>query len=72
MKRAVLLGLVCVACQAEVAVYKGFTLIDAAHVPAVAHAAMIVENGRITWVGAGGATRCTSRGDRGRPRTANM
>jgi imidazolonepropionase-like amidohydrolase len=51
MKRAALLGLVCLACQAEVTVYKGFTLIDAAHVPAVAHAAMIVDNGRITWVG---------------------
>lgn len=38
--------------RAEVKVFKDFTLIDGTGRPAVAHQAMVVTNGRITWVGA--------------------
>jgi imidazolonepropionase-like amidohydrolase len=61
MKRAALLGLVCLAGRAEVIVYKGFTLIDAAHAAAGAHAAMILEE-RADHLGrAGGAAPSSGR-----------
>jgi imidazolonepropionase-like amidohydrolase len=53
MKAAFLLGLLSFALQAETVAYKGFTLIDGAGGAPVSGAAMIVENGRITWVGPG-------------------
>lgn len=50
--RQVLLGfLLCLSVQAEVLVFKNFTLIDGRGGAPVSGAAMIVDNGRITWVG---------------------
>ena len=51
MKPAILLGLLCFALQAETVAYQGFTLLDGAGGAPLSGAAMIVENGRITWVG---------------------
>jgi imidazolonepropionase-like amidohydrolase len=51
MKRAVLFGLLCFALQAQTVAFKGFTLIDGSGGAPMSGAAMIVENGRITWVG---------------------
>jgi imidazolonepropionase-like amidohydrolase len=39
------------ALHAEVRVLKDFTLIDGTGRPAVAHSAMIIDNGRISWIG---------------------
>src|SRR5690242_14827557 len=50
-------GLLCLllsfsaAVHGEVRVLKGFTLIDGTGRPAAPNSAMIVDNGRITWVG---------------------
>jgi imidazolonepropionase-like amidohydrolase len=51
MKRAILFGLLCFALQAQTVAFKGFTLIDGSGGAPMSGAAMIVENGRITWVG---------------------
>jgi imidazolonepropionase-like amidohydrolase len=48
---ACLLLLFATSLVAEVKVLKNFTLIDGTGRPPVAHAAMILDNGRITWVG---------------------
>jgi imidazolonepropionase-like amidohydrolase len=53
MKRAALLGLLCLTLRAEPAVFKGFTLIDGAGKSPLSGAAMIVDGGRILWVGNG-------------------
>jgi imidazolonepropionase-like amidohydrolase len=51
MKQLVLAVLLAVPGVAQVAAYRGFTLIDGNGGAPVSGAAMIVENGRITWVG---------------------
>jgi imidazolonepropionase-like amidohydrolase len=51
MKRAALFGLLCLTLRAEQSVFKGFTLIDGARRTPLSGAAMIVEGGRIVWVG---------------------
>jgi imidazolonepropionase-like amidohydrolase len=48
---AVLLLALAGSLRAEVKVFKDFTLIDGTGRPAAAHQAMVVTNGRITWVG---------------------
>jgi hypothetical protein len=53
MKRAALYGLLCLTLRAELAVFKGFTLIDGARRTPLSGAAMIVDGGRILWVGSG-------------------
>lgn len=49
---ALLCGALTVAAQAEVKVFRNFTLVDAAKNTTVASQAMVVDNGEITWVGA--------------------
>jgi|HubBroStandDraft_4_1064222.scaffolds.fasta_scaffold61039_2 imidazolonepropionase-like amidohydrolase len=51
MKRAALFGLLCLTLRAEQSVFKGFTLIDGARRTPLSGAAMIVDGGRIVWVG---------------------
>src|ERR1700681_2384802 len=51
MKRVALTGLLCLTLRAEVAVFRGFALIDGARSSPLSDAAMIVDGGRITWVG---------------------
>jgi imidazolonepropionase-like amidohydrolase len=53
MKRAALFGLLCLTLRAELAVFKGFTLIDGARRTSLSGASMIVDGGRIVWVGNG-------------------
>ncbi|MDB5467923.1 MAG: putative amidohydrolase, partial [Phenylobacterium sp.] len=40
--------------RAEVTVLRDFTLIDGTGRPAAPHSAMVIDNGRITWVGPAG------------------
>ena len=49
--RLLTIALLALSAYAEVKVLKNFTLIDGTGKPAVAGAAMIVDNGRITWIG---------------------
>ena len=50
-KLALLLSLFAIGLQAETKVFKNFTLIDGTGRAAAPNSAMIIENGRITWVG---------------------
>jgi imidazolonepropionase-like amidohydrolase len=47
--------------RAEVTVLRDFTLIDGTGRPAAPHSAMVIDNGRITWVGPAGKLKAPAR-----------
>ena len=58
---AAALGLLfCTALRGEVRILKGFTLIDGTGRPPAGSSAMIIDNGRITWIGPAGQLKTTA------------